>query len=129
MLGCPKGKVSFSTRATIPAQQINLGVSVGKDPEPDDTDGVEDLDLLLTIAPLVVNADLNPRPAEAILSDNPHLPFVCNPVIGAAFVGLVTVGRTTALLSDDLICGATGESSRSCEASLSIQLKLLRSPS
>jgi hypothetical protein len=109
LLGCPKGKVSFSTRATIPAQQINLGVSVGKDPEPDDTDGVEDLDLLVTIAPFVVNADLNPRPAEAILRDNPHLPFVCNPIIGAAFVGLVTVGRTTALLSDDLVRGATGD--------------------
>lgn len=109
LLGCPKGKVSFSTRATIPVQQINLDVSVGKDPEPDDTNGVEDLDLLLTIAPFVVNADINPRPAEAILRDNPHLPFVCNPIIGAAFLGLVTVGRTTALLSDDLVRGATGD--------------------
>lgn len=109
LLGCPKGKVSFSTRATIPAQQINLDVSVGKDPQPDDTNGVEDLDLLLTIAPFVVNADINPRPAEAILRDNPHLPFVCNPIIGAAFLSLVTVGRTTALLSDDLVRGATGD--------------------
>ena len=109
VLGCPKGKASFSTRAKLWRQDVELDVSVGKDPNPDDSDGVEDLNLLMTISPFVVNADLNPRPAEAIIQKNPHLPFVCNPVIGAAFAGLVTVGRATALLPDNLIRGATGD--------------------
>lgn len=109
LLGCPKGKVSFSTRATIPGQQFDLDVSVAKDAEPDESDGVEDLDLLVTIAPFAVKADLDPPPAEAILADNPHLPFVCNPIISAALFGLVTIGRTTALAPDDLVRGATDD--------------------
>ena len=109
VLGCPKGTISFSTQAAIPTQEFNLDLDVGKDGNPADNGGVEDLDLLVTIAPITVKADLNPRPAEAILRDNPHLPFVCNPIIGAAFLGLVTIGQTTALVSDDLVRGATGD--------------------
>lgn len=109
LLGCPKGKASFLTRATVPTQDVNLDVSVGKDLDPDGTEGIDNLDLLITIAPFVLKADLSPRPAEAIISENPHLLIVCNPIISAAFVGLVTAGRTTALLPDDLVRGATGD--------------------
>lgn len=109
LLGCPKGKVEFSTDANLPRQALVLGITVSKDPEPDDSDGVEDLDLLATIAPFTVKADLNPRPAEAILANNPQLPFVCNPVIGAGIVGLTIVGRASALAPDDLVRGASDD--------------------
>lgn len=109
VLGCPKGKVDFSTDATLPRQAVTLNISVEKDPDPDETDGVDDLDLLATIAPFSIKADLNPRPAEAILANNPHLPFVCNPIIGAGIVGLTIVGRASALAPDDLVRGASDD--------------------
>ena len=58
ILGCPKGKVEFSTNAAIPAQSITLDVSVVKDPEPDESNGIEDLDLLVTVSALSLKGDL-----------------------------------------------------------------------
>ena len=43
------------------------------------------------------------------MANNPQLPFICNPIIGAGIVGLTIVGRASALAPDDLVRGASGD--------------------
>jgi len=108
LMTCPKGKLPFSSLLTVPQQQPAVAVELVEDPEPDENDGLDDLDLLMTIEPFAVRAKIDPPPVNMIFDQNPHLIVICNPIIGAAVAGLRVLGEVSALAGSDLIRAASG---------------------
>lgn len=108
LLTCPAGKMPFSSTVTIPRQRPSIVAGLAEDLEPDDSDGVVDLDLVATIEPFTIRLKVDPPPVNMIFDQNPHLTIICNPIIGAAIAGLRILGGVSALAGPDLIRAAAG---------------------
>lgn len=109
VLVCPvKGKAPFTTTVTLPQQQPVIAGALRAVPESDGDGEPKTLDLHLSVAPFALKATATPAPAEALLTQNPHLLVVCNPVLGEVVSGLTIIGKAQGLTGQDLIRAVAG---------------------
>ena len=107
VLVCPaKGKVAFSTDIAVPLQSPVVNASLTEYTE--DEENSDGLYLVAKVSSFEIGAKITPPPAEAILTQNPHLLIVCNPILGSAITVLTIVGKAKGLSGDDLIRSLTG---------------------
>ena len=104
ILVCPaKGRVSYSTNVTIPRQRPIVKASLTVDTEAGEGQKSDALALVARVHSFEIKARLSPAPAEAILTQNPHLLVVCNPVLGPSIAGLAIFGKAEGLVGSDVI--------------------------
>lgn len=100
LLVCPaKGRAPVSLSVSIPDQPLAVSIRT-EVPDAEGGDGA--LRLALRLDPSGLRANVRPPPVDALITQNPHLLVVCNPVIGTAVAGLTLAGRATALASNDV---------------------------
>ena len=109
VLVCPaKGSVGFSADVAIPGQAPTVNVSLTESGGVGAERGAGDLSLVAKLESFRIQGEISPSPAAAILSQNPHLFVVCNPVLGAAVAGLTLFGEAEGLVGTDLIRSVAG---------------------
>jgi hypothetical protein len=107
-LVCPvKGKAFFSMDFGLPSQQP--GVSASLAALPSNPADPQTLNLTGHIGAFNLKAKIQPPPVEALLTQNPQLLVVCNPVLGGTFANLAVVGKAVGVTGSDILKSLAGK--------------------